>query len=216
MAELWNSGFEDGTLDVFDTLFLAQGGVLDAHADAAKTGDYGMRLRGVDGNAVGYGEKNTDLSEVYIGFHVYLPSTLTLNYNVWQIFSTRNTGWIDRLQVFRDSPDAGVVNSWRVGSTFFTTNFSIEEWHWIVIRSVVGSIDGGMEVWIDGDLGYSDMGVDRSAVANISTVRLGIDPNDQYPPTGSALYFDNFIADDAAYVEEPIELILPMPHIIYG
>lgn len=207
MAEIFKIDFEDGDLNDFDSTddnFTT----LDAHADAAKVGSYGMRM--IEG--YGYVRKNmSGEDDVYLGFHIYIDSNWTGSayWGSIRLATLMGNTYEDYIRFgVRDNGGAGTLTYWTLRNAASSliesnTNFSLDEWHWIELHYRVNDAStGGYELWVDGDELYSDLEVDTSAETSIVNVQFEVQSGD---PLGSGdfLYWDNLITDDASRVLEP-------------
>lgn len=225
MARLFTEDFETN-LDLFGTIETGTYSVFERSTDAARFGSYGLNVSASGGTAVPLGivTMPEDHADVYFGFHVYIGNGAS--YSQFAQFAFCSPRWsggaMFSFGTRRASSGSGPMDRWEIGETWSSTNFSVEEWHWVVIHCVTGSESSGYQAWVDGDSIINSFTTDWSARPAFTTVRLGIDGflSGDGLEDGDFVYFDNFIADDEAYIDEPTGSVpapsAAMPQYIYG
>lgn len=203
MAVVWSSDAESGDTTDFDST--GGTGTFEAATAAANLGTYGYRAVG---SGSGYGTLDsgtvgTWATDLYMGFHLYIDSNYdpgafvgtTILEVVPDDYSGKNFGIID--DSGGTSPDR-----WTTPAGTSTTNYSTDEWHWIVYRVRINDgSTGGTQLWVDGDLVLSNLTTDYSGATAWVQKQIGCLSTNL--GSGEFIYIDNIIIDDADYPAEP-------------
>jgi hypothetical protein len=220
------SPFDRMTLQWFANLFTADGETGDtsqwssvdqygsstfAINETIKHGNYSFKFTSDAVPSGAYGAQNIAAqSELYVGFSLYLPSTIRL-LGEWSVpsiltFYAAGPTFIGYVGVVGDgsgppsTPEAWTSKFKAEANQYSITNFSLDEWHFVLMRFLQNAGSGGIQVWIDGDsvAALGNMDNDTSGDA-ITIVTLGGD----YVLTfnsGAFFYVDD-VEGDTAYIE---------------
>jgi len=205
MAEIFASDFETGDLTDFDSSTTSGDGSVSASTDAKKTGSYGCEFSSAssgDGYLTQY-VGGDEASEFWLGFHVYLSSDISIaNYGSVNLFRLRDDDFgYSYFTAYREASGDGPPTRWKTWDGQSTTNFSTDEWHWVVLHVRWNdSTTGGSELKVDGDTLYTDFNNDMSGKVYLRDLfRIGSCPD------GAYMYMDNIILDDASEPTEPTD-----------
>jgi len=212
MAEetgLWLIDGEDaGAGDPWEWDDVVEGGTATfLLSDAAKAhGTYGYRVTGDGATASVYGRKNyTTAAELYFRFYVKLQAGCAgiggwHNILLAQVMDGATI--VFSFGILADGGDPYTIVKWTTSGTGSglsatqpTTNFSLGARHYVEIytKTDADGGEGGVKVWVDGDIAYDDM--DQNWASEPDRLYVGI--NNRALADGHVIDFDDIKCDSS-------------------
>jgi hypothetical protein len=134
-------------------------------------------------------------SSQWIRFYIYIPSSTKFNLS-WDVIRLCNfyTAADDLVACFGISFTSNVASRWmggfRYSYSYIDTNFSLDTLHYVELNYVRNAGIGGIDIYVDGILIYSDMLNDSSGYY-AAKVRLGDLSGNSSPDSGGYIIFDD-------------------------
>ena len=206
---------ETGDESQWDSLVLSGGNTFTADVTAKHNGEYGFKALFGGSGDYSSGRKNLDtpLTEVYVRFYVYFPSSSYPMKNqvgdaqVYGIFHlndiSNGSPFLIAIAAKDDLLEIDYVihgtNSSTYDNTSIHESISTDEWHSIELYGKIGNGDGECEVWLDGvsilhkeniindnwDIDYVSVGSEMSS----------------YNTTASEYFYIDDIKADISYID---------------